>query len=97
MRKQNSPPPLAAISRGRAVHRDAREIRKGGRYGEGLQVDCRGQVRRHPRTSLLHARYDRGSAGSGGEDEGGCVTAAVSFQPSTISWFVTVAAVGVNG
>ena len=69
--------PLAAVPRGRAVHRFAGTLRESRRHGEGLQGDRRRQVRRHPRAGLLHEGHDRRSAGSGREDEeGGIVSEA---------------------
>ena len=70
---QNSALPVAAVPCGRAVYRRGGTLRQDCRHGEGLQGDRRRQVRRHPRAGVLHERADRGSAGSGGEDEGGSV------------------------
>ncbi len=57
--------PVTADVRGRAVHGPARCVRA--RRGNHLLVqgDHRGQVRPHPRASLLHGRRDRGRRAQG--------------------------------
>ena len=70
---QDSELPVAAVPRGRTVHRRGGTLREDRRHGEGLQGDRGRQVRRHPRAGVLYEGPDRGSAGSGGEDEGGSV------------------------
>ena len=51
--------PVAAVPRGRAVHRLAGPLRKSRRHGKRLQGNQRRQVRRHSRTGLLHEGHDR--------------------------------------
>jgi hypothetical protein len=75
---QGAEVPVAAVPRGRAVHRHSRRVCEGCRHGAQLQGDHRGQVRRHPRAGLLHEGRDRGSAGDRREAEGDGVKAADS-------------------
>jgi len=70
-------------------------IRKGGRYGEGLQSIVEGKYDDIPEQAF----YMRGTIEEvleAGEDEGGSVSAALDFSRQPISWFVTVAAVALN-
>ena len=59
-----------------------RTLRQDCRHGEGLQGDRGRQVRRYPRAGVLHERPDRGSAGSGREDEGSSVTTSLGRRTS---------------
>jgi F-type H+-transporting ATPase subunit beta len=51
--------PVAAVLRGRGVHRLARQIRLAQRHDQGLQHDRQRRVRRVARTGFLHGRPDR--------------------------------------
>jgi len=79
-RAQGAEIPVAAVPRGRAVHRHSRGVCQDCRHGAQLQGDHRGQVRRHSRAGLLYEGRDRGSAGNGGEAEGNGVRTAHSRQ-----------------
>ena len=57
--------PLAAVQRGRAVHRPARQVRAARRHGPRLQGDRRRQVRRPARAGLPHGRRHRGGRRAG--------------------------------
>ena len=80
--RKDSALPVTAVPCGRTVYRRGGTLREGSRHREGFQGDRRRQVRRHPRAGVLHEGPDRGSAGSGREDEGSSVK---SCQPSAIS------------
>ncbi len=57
-RPQDSALPVAAFPRRRAVYRRSRAICQDRRHGERLQRNRGRQARRHPRTGVLHERYD---------------------------------------
>ena len=64
-RPQDPELPLAAVPRGRAVHRLQGQVREAGRHHQGLPRNRRGQARRHSGAGVLHAGHHRGSAGEG--------------------------------
>ncbi len=69
-RPQGGAVPVAAVLRGRAVHRALGQVRAGGRHGALLQGDHRGPARRHPRAAVPHEGHDR--RGGGGVPQVGC-------------------------
>ena len=67
-RPQNRKIPLAAVLRGRAVHRHRRQVREDRRHRARLQGNRRRQARRSARAGVLHGGHDRRGAGEGGKD-----------------------------
>ena len=63
-RPQDPALPLAAIPRGRAVHRHQGQIREAGRHDQRLPRNRRGQARRHARAGVLHAGVHRRGFGA---------------------------------
>ena len=61
-RAQDPEVPLAAVPRGRAVHRHSRQVRQAGRHHQGLPGDRRRQARRSAGAGVLHAGHHRRSA-----------------------------------
>ncbi len=88
-RPQGAEVPLAALPRGRAVHRHSRSLRQGGRHRAQLQGDHCRQVRRHPRAGFLHEGRHRGSAGNGREAEGDGVDRDQKSEVSLDRWPLT--------
>ena len=70
-RPQDPKIPVAAVQRGRSVHRPQREIRQGRGHGAQLQGSRGRQARRNSGAGVLHAGLDRRRARSLGEDEEG--------------------------
>ena len=68
-RPQDPALPLAAVLRGRDLHRHARQVRRGQGHRAQLQGDRRRQVRRPPRAGLLHAGRPRRRPRQGRADE----------------------------
>ena len=63
-RAQDPALPLAAVLRGRAVHRHPGQVRAARGHDPRLQGDRRRQARRPARAGLLHGRHDRGRRSS---------------------------------
>ena len=64
-RPQDRALPVAAVLRGRGLHRHARQVRAGRRHDPLVQGDRRRRARRHPRARLLHEGHDRRGARGG--------------------------------
>ena len=64
-RAQDPALPVAAVHRGRGVHRLAGQVRVAQGHDQGLQDDRRRRVRRPARAGVLHGRHDRGSVREG--------------------------------
>ena len=59
--------PVAAVLRGRSVHRLAGQVRLAQGHDQGLQHDRQRRVRPAARAGVLHGRHDRGSVREGEE------------------------------
>ena len=68
--------PVAAVLRGRTVHRDPRQLRQGSGHHQGLQGNRRRQARRSSRAGVLHGGHHRRSSRTGRKDEDSEVTMA---------------------
>ena len=71
--------PVAAVPRGRGVHRLPRHLRPGGRHDPQLQGDLRRRVRPPAGGRVLHGRHDRGR-GEEGRDADGDGLMAVNLE-----------------
>ena len=66
-RPQDRALPVAALPRGRSVHRLARQVRRPRRHHQRLQRTVRRRVRPSAGAGLLHGRHHRGGRGQGRE------------------------------
>ena len=73
--------PVAAVPRGRSVHRLPRHLRAGRRHDPQLQGDLRRRIRPPAGGRVLHGRHDRGRGEEGRKPEGDGVMISKDHPP----------------